>query len=194
MESERLQYERLHPAEFDSLELYKHASTDAPAIDEITRHVTWEPYGTPKEAFDWVKRCGNASDSGEDATYVIRPKSGDRAGEFAGLAGIHPNWKRRQATLGTWLRKSFWGNGYSGERAARMLKLAFEQLDIEVVIVSHDPENQKSRRAIEKYVERFGGRREGLIRNDIVMDGHPRDSVYYSISREEYAAAVEDQE
>ncbi len=54
-----------------------------------------------------------------------------------------------------------------------------------VVVSTHALENEKSRRAIEHYVERFGGRREGRIRNDIVIDDEPRDSVGYSISREE---------
>ena len=191
MESERLRYERLHPDDVDPYELYDHAKAGAPAIDEITRWVTWEPYGTPKEAADWIDRCGVAFDDGEDATYVLRPTEGDRAGEFAGLAGLHPDWDRRIATLGVWLRKPFWGRGYSGERAARMLELAFERLDLEVVTVSHDPENDNSRAAIQRYVDRFGGREEGRIRNDLVINGEPRDSVRYSIAREEYLEAVD---
>lgn len=186
MESERLRYERLHPDDFDPFELYEHAKAGAPHIDEITAHVTWNPYQHPREAVDWVERCGEAFDSGEDATYVVRPKEGDRAGEFAGLAGVHPDWDRRHAGFGTWLRKPFWGQGYSGERAARMLELVFDRLDLELVVVSHAPENENSQRAIERYVDRFGGRKVGHIRNAIVIDGEPRDSIRYSISQEEY--------
>ena len=65
------------------------------------------------------------------------------------------DWNRRTATLGTWLRKPFWGQGYSGERAARMLELAFDR------------------------------RKEGRIRNDVVIDGEPHDSIRYSIARKE---------
>lgn len=186
MESERLQYERLHPETVDPFELYQYVRRDAPHIDEITEHVTWDPYDHPKEAHDWVDHCGAQFEDGEDATYVIRPKDGERADEFAGLAGLHPDWDRRIATLGTWLRKPFWGQGYSGERGARLLELAFGRLDLEVVTVSHDPENDQSRRAIEKYVDRFGGRKEGRIRNDLVIDGEPRDSIRYSISHTEW--------
>lgn len=186
MESDRLRYERLHPDEVDSFELYRHVKRGAPHIEEITEYVTWEPYDSPKQALDWITQCGKQFEKGEDATYVIRPKEGQRAGEFAGLAGLHPDWDRQIATLGTWLRKPFWGRGYSGERAGRMLELAFDRLDLEVVTVSHDPENDPSRRAIEKYVERFGGHKEGHIRNDLVIDGEPRDSIRYSISRAEW--------
>ena len=86
MTSDRLRYERLHPSSFDPLELYEHVNEDAPHIDEITRYVTWDPYEHPKEAADWVEECGSAFDAGESATYVVRPREGERAGEFAGLS------------------------------------------------------------------------------------------------------------
>lgn len=186
MESERLRYERLHPETVDPFELYEHARADAPDIEAITEYVTWDPYENPKDAFDWVAECGERFEAGEDAIYVLRPMEGDRAGELAGLAGLEPDWDRRLGTLGVWLRTPFWGRGYSGERAGRLLELAFDWLDLDVVAVTHDPDNENSRRAIESYVERFGGRKEGRIRNDIVVDGQPRDSIRYSISREEW--------
>lgn len=188
MESKRLRYERLHPADVDPFELYEHVKSGAPRVEEVTEYVTWDPYAHPREAFDWIQGCGEQFDRGEAATYVLRPKEGDRAGAFAGLAGIDPDWDCRAATLGTWLRPEFWGRGYSGERAERMLELAFDRLDLEMVTISHAPENEQSERAIQKYVETFGGRREGRIRNDIVIDGAPRDSIRYSISAEEWAA------
>jgi len=190
MESDRLRYEHVSPETLDPLELYDHVREGAPHIDEITRYVTWDPYGHPKEAVDWIEQCGDNFERQASATYAIRPTEGDTAGEFAGFAGIHPDWDRRVASLGTWLCKPFWGRGYSGERAARMLELAFDRLDLDLVAVSHDPENTNSRRAIERYVDRFGGRREGRIRNDIIIDGEPRDSIRYSISREEWAEAT----
>lgn len=190
MESDRLRYERLHPETLDPFELYEHAREDAPHIDEITRHVSWDPYGHPKEAADWIVRCGEQFDAGESATYIIRPAEGERAGELAGLCGLHPDWDRRLASLGVWLRKPFWGRGYSGERAARLLELAFDRLDLELVSVSHDPDNSNSRRAIERYVERFGGRRAGRVRNDVIVNGEVSDAVRYSISREEWQAAT----
>ncbi|ELY97614.1 N-acetyltransferase GCN5 [Natrialba chahannaoensis JCM 10990] len=186
MESERLRYERLHPGEFNAYELYEHVRTGAPHIDELTKYMTWDPHAHPKESFDWVEQAGEKFDDGEAANYLVRPTEGERAGELAGTAGLFADWDRRRAVFGTWFRKPFWGRGYSGERAARMLELAFDRLDLELVAVSHDPGNEKSRRAIEKYVDRFGGRKEGRLRNEIVIDDEPRDAVQYSISRDEW--------
>ncbi|MFB6104853.1 MAG: GNAT family N-acetyltransferase [Halobacteriaceae archaeon] len=188
MESDRLRYERIHPEDFDPWELYEYVNEDAPNIEEITRWMTWDPYETPKEALDWVSHCGEEFDAGEGAVYAIRPTHGERAGAFAGVTSLHPDWELRRAELGIWLRKPFWGRGYSGERAQRLFELAFERLDLEVVGVTHDPENEQSASAIETYIEAAGGRCEGHLRNDIVMNGEVRDSVRYSVTSEEWAA------
>jgi ribosomal-protein-alanine N-acetyltransferase len=131
-------------------------------------------------------------DKREDAVYAIFPREGeDGAGELAGTTGLHLEWKKRAAGLGIWLRKPFWGRGYSGERAAALFELAFSHLDLELVAVSHLPENDQSKRAIEKYIERFGGQYEGTLRNIIVdSDGMVHDAHRHSVSHEEWRAAV----
>lgn len=67
-----------------------------------------------------------------------------------------------------------------------MLELAFDRLNLDVIGVTHHPENEKSRRVIEKYVNRFGGHKEDQIRNDIIIDDEPRDSVRYGITIDEW--------
>ncbi|WP_255149073.1 GNAT family N-acetyltransferase [Halorarius halobius] len=193
MESERLRYEVVHPDRTDPLEMYEAASHRADRIDEATRYLTWDPHETPNDSLGFVQHAGGQYDDGEAAHYVLRPKADeDGAGEFAGTAALEVDWDRRLGTLGIWLRPRFWGRGYSGERAARYLELAFDRLDLAYVVVEHDADNEKSRRAIERYVERFGGQRDGQLRNGGVrQDGTVYDSVRYSIGREEWAAARE---
>lgn len=59
----------------------------------------------------------------------------------------------------------------------------FGRLDLDLVTVSHHPENDQSARAIKKYV----GRREGLLRNHLVFeDDTVVDMVRYSIAQEEF--------
>jgi len=145
LESDRLRYERVHPESLDPLELYNHVSEDAPAIGEITEYVSWEPHSHPQETVEFVDDCGRAFDDGEELTCSIRPTDSDDAGEIAGLAKLDVEWDTLSAGLGIWLREPFWGRGYSGERAARFLKLAFSHLDLEVVRTSHLPGNDKSK-------------------------------------------------
>jgi len=110
------------------------------------------PHETKKETLEFLERGRERWEDNEAASYVIRPREGeDGAGEIAGFGGFSVDWEKRTAVLGTWLRKRFWGRGYSGERAAALVEVAFENLDLDLVAVSHLPENAQSQRAIEKY-------------------------------------------
>ena len=50
----------------------------------------------------------------------------------------------------------------------------------------HVPDNDNSRRAIEKYVDRFGGGKDGVLRNWVPHGDEVRDLVVYSVTREQY--------
>ena len=189
--SPRLRYELVHPDRFDPYDLYEHARAGAPDIDEVTTWMTWDPHAHPKETAEFVEFVGGQFDDDEGVTFAVYPRDGeDGAGEFAGTCGLSVDWNLRRGELGVWFRKPFWGRGYSGERARTLAALAFDVLDLEVVCVTHDPDNEKSGRAIEKYVESLGGRREGVVRNGVVIGDEPRDTVRYSITAEEWQEAT----
>ncbi|WP_129113229.1 GNAT family N-acetyltransferase [Halegenticoccus tardaugens] len=192
IETDRLRLRRLCRETIDPLDAYEHYGR-SDTIEEETRHLTWEPHATPKETRDAFVSFEERWDDAEDAVYAIFPREGEAgAGEFAGTAGLHVDWEKRAAGLGIWLRKGFWGRGYSGERAGAMLQLAFDRLDLDVVSIGYLPGNERSKRAIEKYVERYGGRYEGLLRNWAVRQGDPSDCHRYTISRAEWREAVGD--
>jgi RimJ/RimL family protein N-acetyltransferase len=190
IETDRLRLERL--THDDLFALYEHAKVGAPAIEAITEYVTWSPHRSPGETRAVIESTIEEYESGTGVTYVVRPAAGEpHEGEFGGMTGLTIDWDRRTATLGLWLREPLWGRGYSGERAAALMDLAFSRLDLDLVAVSHHPDNDQSERAIEKYVERFGGRREGLFRNHLTcQDGTVVDEVRYSVSQAEYREAV----
>jgi RimJ/RimL family protein N-acetyltransferase len=191
IETDRLLLEALSTDAVDPLTYYEHASSDR--MDEVTTHLPVDPHEHPKESLDVIRDAEEAREAGEHARYVIRPKEGEEgAGEFAGGTGIHPKWDRRTATFDIWLRPTFWGRGYSSERAEAMIELAFDRLDLEVVAVAHMDGNEKSRRAVEKYVERFGGQHEGLLRNfQVNDDGTIVDMHRYTITSDQYENATE---
>jgi RimJ/RimL family protein N-acetyltransferase len=174
------------PEHVDLDECYRICSSD-PGIDEVTEHVTWDPHETKKETLEFLERGRERWEENEAAGYVIRPREGeDGAGEVAGFGGFTVDWEKRTAELGTWLRRRF-----SGERAAALVEVAFADLDLDLVAVGHLPENEQSERAIEKYVDRLGGRREGLLRNHIAFaDGSVHDEVRYSIAQQEWREAT----
>ena len=193
VETERLRLRRATRDLLDPLDTYRYLSeTHSDTVAEETRYVTWSPHETPKETWEFLEGAEENWDEAEAATYAVYPREGENgAGEFAGTTALSVGWETRSGTLGVWLRKRFWGRGYSGERAAALFDLAFDRLDLDVVRVDHLPENEQSERAIRKYVDRFGGRREGVVRNEIAdQDGVVHDAHRYSVSQEEWRAAV----
>jgi len=188
IETERLELERLDEA-IDALELYDYCSAEG--MEAVTKYMPFDPHETPKETEEFLDGVAERWEEREGAAYAIYPKPGGKnAGEFAGVGSLHPEWDRQAGTLGTWLRKPFWGRGYSGERAEALAALAFETLDLELVEVTHHAENEKSERAITKYIETLGGRREGLLRGFHSFDDEPVDAVRYTVTREEYEASM----
>ena len=187
IETDRLRLERLTMD--DLFDLYEHSKTDAPDIEEITRYVTWSPHQSLNETREFIEAQKENWEEGDGATYVIRPRDGeDNANELGGTTGLSIDWDRKTGTLGLWLRKPLWGRGYSGERAAALMSLAFERLDLDLVAVTHHPDNEASERAIQKYIESHGGRREGVLRNYLVdLNGNVTDQVRYSVSQDEYS-------
>ncbi|QKY21422.1 GNAT family N-acetyltransferase [Halolamina sp. CBA1230] len=194
IETERLRLEPRTPEYVDTFALYEHCKQGAPHIDEITEYLPWEPHATPNETAEFLERGVEGREEREGIDYVIRPREGQEgADEIAGFGGLTLDWDTDSAELGTWLRKPFWGRGYSAERALALAELAFEQLDLELVAVTHDVDNEQSARAIEKYIERMGGRREGTLRNFHAGDP-PVDVVRYSVTQSEYRDADPEQE
>lgn len=186
IETPRLVLEPRDHDHVDLLECYRICSADED-IKEVTQYMPWNPHETIKETADFLDRGGDHWSEYTRAAYVVRPREGEPdAGEIAGFSGLSCDWDRKTGNLGIWLRKHFWGRGYSGERAKSLIELAFERLDLEIVSVTHHAENDKSKRAIEKYVEAHGGRCEGLLRNWVPYGEEVADEYRYTISRAEY--------
>jgi len=202
--TERLRFERFRPGLVDALDearLY-HYYGHEDGIEDATAMMTWEPHAHRRETGETLEML---ADVGDEAVYAVFPRdaldsdpddvdlSALDAGAFAGTAGLHPDWERRVAGFGMWLRKPYWGRGYSGERADAFVELAFDRLDVEAVAVETYPANEQSRRAIEKYVERWGGQFQGTFRRFKATDG-PQDVRRYVVDRSDYDEAGVDPE
>ena len=189
IETERLHLERISHDSVDVFDLH-HLYSDGEGTEEMFEYWDSSPHETVKETYDYVDEAERLWDDLEGAKYVLRPKDGeDGAGDIAGTTGLYPDWEKRSASLGIILDNRFWGRGYAGERADAILDVAFDRLNLELVVAGHVDGNEKSRRAITKYVDRYGGTYEGHLRNwhrlpDTVGDVHR-----YTISREEYVEA-----
>jgi RimJ/RimL family protein N-acetyltransferase len=191
--TDRLRLRRATREVVPALELYEHGRTGAAGVEDVTRYVTWDPYRSPKEAAEFLDRIEDRWEAGESAVYAVFPRDGeDGAGAFAGTAGLHFRWDRDAAAFGIWLRKPFWGRGYSGERARAFFEVAFDELDVSLCAAEAIPANERSVRAIERYVEAAGGRRDGEFRHRIERDGDPESTVRFSVTQAEWRDAVDE--
>jgi len=192
--AERLRFERLEGDAVDLFELHDICSPDE-ETESITQYMPWDPHRTLDQTAEFVEWCESGWEDGEHAAYLVRPREGeDGAGEIAGVTRLECDWDRRTAMLELWLRERFWGRGYSGERAGALIHVAFEELGLDLVSVNHQDGNELSRRAIEKYVDRFGGQYDGLLRNwgPRPAEGRVVDAHRYTISREQYRTSSAD--
>lgn len=187
---EHVETDRLHlrrfDAEVDLWDAYDFFARGEVA-EEAFEHLGHDPHDTPKGTFDYVQNVREKWEEAKAATYAIVPKANeDGGGELAGNATLQPQWEKRSAYYSIRLRKPYWGRGYSGERATSFTVIAFDRLDLEVVSTGHVPGNDRSRRAIEKYVDRFGGDKDGVLRNWVVGPDEVRDLHVYTITREQF--------
>jgi RimJ/RimL family protein N-acetyltransferase len=190
IETDRLRLVELCRENVATVDLYQHMHAEAANVDEISEYVTWEPHRTIKDTRDYIDEKESLWADREQATYVVCPREQeDDAGSFAGVTNLNIGWEKRAAELGIWLLKPFWDRGYSGERADALMALAFERLDLELVGAAHMDGNDKSERAIEKYVDAHGGQYDGVLRNWVPDGDEVRDLHRYTVSADQYREA-----
>jgi len=111
-----------------------------------------------------------------------------RTGHVIGFVSLHQDGGRFTANarkLGYTLAEEAWGQGYATETCRELIRYAFEDLNCQVLSVTHFPFNQKSRRVIKK----LGFVYEGIQRHaHDLPDGSVSDLVCYSLLRSEYEA------
>jgi RimJ/RimL family protein N-acetyltransferase len=83
----------------------------------------------------------------------------------------------------TWIGKEFQRTGLNRNCKYLLLNFAFAELNAERVELKTDERNEASRNAIEK----IGAKFEGTLRSHTLMyDGYRRNTVYYSILKDEW--------
>ena len=97
--------------------------------------------------------------------------------------------KHRRLEIGwTWLDRSVRNTGFNRACKFLLLSYGFDELELNRIELKTSALNLISQRAIEK----IGGVREGFFRRHMVNpDGSVRDTVYYSLIREEWPATKE---
>lgn len=115
--------------------------------------------------------------------WAVRLLAGDHVAGRISFADI--NESDRWVEIGTMLMPAFWGSPANPESKLLLMTRAFEVLRVNRVQFKVDARNARSQGAMEK----LGAVREGVLRQyQVRPDGYVRDSVMYSVLKNEWPA------
>lgn len=180
----KLETERMTMIQFtldDAQELYEYASSP-----NVGPPAGWEPHKSVEHSRQVIKELLIPTEA-----WAIRIKG---EGKVVGIIGLEPDRLRPDANsreLGYNLAEDHWGHGYMTEAAREVLRFAFRELGLDQVGICTSKVNHRSQRVIEK----CGFTYEGTIRRTyLTYDGSLRDSMVFSILKEEWEAMQKPQE
>lgn len=144
--------------------------------------VTTSAYG---EHYDpYFDHALKLSDGVHEIAFAVLLKEPARHVGMTRYMGIVEQHKRLEIG-GTWYEPAVWAGKVNPECKLLLMRHAFEALGFHRVEFKTDARNARSRAAILK----LGAKQEGVFRKHMVLaDGHVRDSVYFSITDDEWPA------
>lgn len=171
-------------------DLYKYCSDENENIDDLTESIHWNKH---KDILKTIKVLSNMRDdwvNGKAAHYHIQHNNNS---DFVGLCSLDIDYNKKQAEIGIWIRKKYWGRGISKERAFALIELGFDLLDLSSIIIVVSEKNEKSQSAVEKYISQLNGDKCGTIPDHHISEsGKASDAIYYSLTKEQYESNKND--
>jgi RimJ/RimL family protein N-acetyltransferase len=160
------------------VELHRDDLSRAAAAPEVWTHMPYDASGGGFSA--WFEQALSAAQAEREAVWAVRA-DGELVGSTRYLA---IETAHRRLEIGhTWYAPKTWGTRVNPACKFALLRYAFETLGFNRVELKTDSRNLRSQAAILK----LGATREGVFRSHMVRrDGTLRDSVYFSIIREEW--------
>jgi len=132
-----------------------------------------------EESREFIGSRELATQGDEWYSFGVFEKDG---GRFLGGVGINfINRIHQMANLGYWVRSSAAGHGVATAATRLAAKFGFEQLGLRRIEIVAAVGNMPSQRVAEK----AGARREGVLRNRLLIRGESLDAVLFSLVKED---------
>jgi RimJ/RimL family protein N-acetyltransferase len=153
-------------------------AADAP---QIWDHMPSPAHGVRFDA--WFDAALAVAQTGREAVWAVRAPDGELVGSTRFLS-IEPAHRRLEVGH-TWYAPRVWASQVNPACKFMLLRYAFDTLNFNRVELKTDIRNVRSQAAI----ARLGAVKEGVFRAHMVRpDGSLRDSVYFSIIRDDWPA------
>lgn len=146
---------------------------------------TYLPWKGAGQGFDpWFDATLALQQTHHDAVWAVCRAEDDKVVGTTRYLNIAARDKRVEIG-GTWYAREVWASVVNPACKFMLLAHGFETLGLNRIELKTDVRNERSQAAI----ARLGAVREGVFRRHMVLpDGHIRDTVYFSIIRDEWPA------
>ena len=171
--TQRLRLRGYEPA--DCRQIFAYASDP-----DVTPYMAWDRHRSLVDTRRFLNASAAANYRAGELDYAICER--DNPEKAIGGMGVY--WRSRShgvMEFGYVLAKPYWGRGYVPEVGRRLLKYAFETLEVQRIYAPVLSENTKSRRAAEK----MGMTLDGVLRASLWIRGRRWDEMIFSILRSE---------
>ena len=153
---------------------------------EIARNLARVPFPYPRGlAEEWIASTADDLASGAGIHLAITGQE-DGAEVLVGVVGLRSSEDGRQAELGYWVGRRFWGHGVASEAAGRLARWALANLDIERVVAAAALDNLPSLAVL----RRIGFREMGQAEQESLALGHARPVALFEVTRADLSAAA----
>lgn len=144
---------------------------------------TYLPWNGAGQGFDpWFDAALALQQKHHDAIWAVCRAADNKVMGTTRYLNIAARDKRVEIG-GTWYAREAWASVVNPACKFMLLAHGFETLGLNRIELKTDARNERSQAAI----ARLGAVREGVFRRHMVLpDGHIRDTVYFSIIREEW--------
>ena len=166
----------------DASDIFAYASDP-----QMTPFVFWEPHRSLDDTRDFLARTLRGYADGLPPVWGVQHLED---GVILGGCAMHEvSFVNLRAEIGYALARKYWGQGLMTEAVRAVLDYGFNSLLLNRIEARCDVENTASWHVMEKAGMKF----EGVLRQNIILHGRPRDAKMYAILREEWAETSQKQ-
>ena len=151
------------------------------ASEVVTRYLTWEPYKNVDSVKGYIQYVNDCYEKPDHYDWVIEYKELGQVIGSIGVVSMHEDIAACE--IGYCLGDRFWGKGIMPEALSEVIRFLFEEVGMNRIQATHDVNNPKSGRVMEK----CGLRYEGTMRQASRNNQGVCDSVMRAILREEFS-------
>jgi RimJ/RimL family protein N-acetyltransferase len=160
--------------------------TDAPDVMRLAgdRDVAVNTLGSPHPyeagmAEEWIGTHQKGYIEDKIANFAVVIKTDNT---LVGAVGLEIERRHQRATIGYWIGKPYWKNGYAAEAAGAVVRFGFEELGLNRISAGHFKRNPASGRVMQK----IGMKHEGTRRKNVIKWGEFQDMEEYAILKSDF--------